>query len=90
MHPRTLQRRLRDDGTTFEDIKDEARRDLAQRYLAYAEVPLAQVTAVLDYSEQSALTRSCQRWFRTTPSALRARLTSGGPDSVVVDRLQAV
>jgi AraC-like DNA-binding protein len=77
MHPRTLQRRLRDQGTTFEDIKDEARRDLAQRYLAHPEVPLAQITALLDYSEQSALTRSCQRWFHTTPSALRASLSSG-------------
>ena len=76
MHPRTLQRRLREEGTTFEDIKDEARKDLAQRYLAYPDVPLAQVTAVFDYSEQSALTRSCQRWFHTTPSALRANLTS--------------
>ena len=45
MHPRTLQRRLREEGTTFEDIKDEARRDLAQRYLAHPDVPLAQVTA---------------------------------------------
>ena len=77
MHPRTLQRRLREQDTTFEDIKDETRRDLALRYLAHPEVPLAQVTTVLDYSEQSALTRSCQRWFHTTPSALRANLTSG-------------
>ena len=76
MHPRTLQRRLRDEGTTFEDIKDEARRDLAQRYLAHPEVPLGQITALLDYSEQSALTRSCHRWFHTTPSALRANLSS--------------
>ena len=73
MHP---QRRLREEGTTFEDIKDEVRRDLARRYLAHPEVPLAQVTAVLDYREQSALTRSCQRWFQTTPSALRANLMS--------------
>ena len=51
--------------------------DLAQRYLAHPEVPLGQVTALLDYSEQSALTRSCQRWFQTTPSALRASLSSG-------------
>ncbi len=77
MHPRTLQRRLRDEGTTFEDIKDEARRALAQRYLAHPEVPLAQVTAALDYSEQSALTRSCQRWFHMTPSGLRASLAPG-------------
>jgi AraC-like DNA-binding protein len=77
IHPRTLQRRLRAEGTTFEDIKDAARRDLARRYLAHPDVPLAQVTAALDYSEQSALTRSCQRWFRMTPSALRADLVSG-------------
>jgi AraC-like DNA-binding protein len=76
-HPRTLQRRLREEGTTFEDIKDEARRDLARRYLAHRDVPLAQVTALLDYREQSALSRSCQRWFQTTPRALRASLSSG-------------
>ena len=72
MHPRTLQRRLREKGTTFEDLKDEARRDLAQRYLSSPDVPLTQVTALLDYGEQSALTRSCQRWFQMTPRALRA------------------
>jgi AraC-like DNA-binding protein len=77
MHPRTLQRRLRELGTTFEDIKDEARRDLAHRYLAHRDVPLAQVTALLDYSEQSALTRSCHRWFGATPRVLRASLSSG-------------
>jgi AraC-like DNA-binding protein len=76
LHPRTLQRRLRDEGTTFEDLKDEARRDLAQRYLAHPDVPLAQITALLDYSEQSALTRSCHRWFHATPSAVRASLST--------------
>jgi AraC-like DNA-binding protein len=79
MHPRTLQRRLRDEGTAFDEIKDDARRDLAERYLAHPEVPLTQVTALLDYHEQSALTRSCQRWFHATPRALRARLSSGAP-----------
>jgi AraC-like DNA-binding protein len=77
LHPRTLQRRLRQAGTTFEDIKDDARRDLAAGYLAHPDVPLAQVTALLDYREQSALSRSCQRWFQTTPRALRAASSSG-------------
>ena len=72
-HPATA---AREEGTTFEDIKEQARRDLAQRYLAHPEVPLAQVTALLDYREQSALTRSCRRWFQTTPRALRASLSS--------------
>ncbi len=78
MHPRTLQRRLREEGTTFETIKDETRRDLAQRYLSHAELPLTQVSALLDYGDQSALGRSCQRWFHTTPKGLRARVASPG------------
>ena len=77
MHPRTLQRRLREEGTTFEAIKDEARQDLAQRYLSQPDVPLTQITSLLGYSEQSALGRSCRRWFHTTPREMRARLSSG-------------
>jgi AraC-like DNA-binding protein len=77
MHPRTLQRRLREEGTTFEAIKDDVRRDLAQRYLSQPEVPLTQVTALLDYSEQSALGRSCQRWFHDTPGRVRDHLAAG-------------
>ena len=87
MHPRTLQRRLRQEGTTFEAIKDHARRDLAQRYLTSADVPLTQLTTLLDYREQSALTRSCRRWFHTTPRALprhrlgRRHIRMSGADS---------
>ena len=75
MHPRALQRRLRDEGTSFEEIKDQTRRDLAQRYLSHPDVSLTQVTALLDYREQSALGRSVQRWFHTTPGSLRDSLT---------------
>jgi AraC-like DNA-binding protein len=79
MHPRTLQRRLHEEDTTFEAIKDQVRRDLAQRYLAQPDIPLTQVAALLDYSEQSALGRSCRRWFHTTPTAFRVSLTSRVP-----------
>jgi AraC-like DNA-binding protein len=48
---------------------------LAQRYLSHPEVPLTQVTALLGYREQSALGRSVQRWFHTTPRSLRTGLT---------------
>jgi AraC-like DNA-binding protein len=74
---RTLQRRLHEEGTTFELLKDETRRDLAQRYLSQPEVPLSQVSALLDYSEQSALGRSCRRWFNAPPRGVRDRLVSG-------------
>jgi len=78
MHPRTLQRRLKEEGTTFEDIKDDTRRHLAERYLSEPDVPLAQVTVLLDYSEQSALGRSCRRWFDATPRQLRGRVLAAG------------
>jgi AraC-like DNA-binding protein len=72
--PRTLQRRLREEGTTFEVLKDETRRDLAQRYLSQPDVPLARVSALLDYSEVSALGRSCRRWFDAPPRSVRDHL----------------
>jgi AraC-like DNA-binding protein len=74
LHPRTMQRRLNDEGTSFEEIKDEVRRDLAERYLSHLDVPLAQVSALLDYSEQSALGRSCRRWFNASPREFRNQL----------------
>jgi AraC-like DNA-binding protein len=79
MHPRSMQRRLSDEGTTFEEIKDEVRRDLAERYLSQPGLPLTQVTALLDYSEQSAFGRSCRRWFHASPREFRNRLSSRTP-----------
>ncbi|GAC1622265.1 MAG: AraC family transcriptional regulator [Nevskia sp.] len=75
MHPRTLQRRLRDEQTSFDIIKDVVRRDLARHYLEQSQLPLSHITALLGYSEQSALTRSCQRWFGQTPRSLRGAAT---------------
>jgi AraC-like DNA-binding protein len=71
MHPRTLQRRLADEGTTFVEILDEVRKQLARRYLTSTDLPLGQVAALLGLSEQSALSRCCRRWWDTTPSAVR-------------------
>ena len=76
LHPRTLQRKLKGEDTTFEAIKDEVRRSLARDYLANAELSLGQVASRLDYGEQSAFTRSCRRWFGKTPSEVRSELTS--------------
>lgn len=71
LHPRTLQRRLAEEGTSFEELKDEVRREVAEHYLSSSALPLSHITALLGYSEQSALTRSCRRWFRRAPLALR-------------------
>jgi AraC-like DNA-binding protein len=72
MHPRTLQRRLRTEGESFESIKDGVRRDIALRYLQNSPMPLIRIAKMLGYSETSALSRSCYRWFSASPRQLRA------------------
>jgi AraC-like DNA-binding protein len=73
VHPRTLHRHLKWEGKSFEDIKDEVRRDAAQYYLERTDVPLTRISEKLGYSETSVLSRSCLRWFGSSPSELRAR-----------------
>lgn len=77
MHPRTLQRHLADEGATFEAIRDAVTQEAALRYLGTSRLPLSEVSARLGLSEQSALTRSCKRWFGESPSAVRRRLSAG-------------
>ncbi|WP_375398834.1 AraC family transcriptional regulator [uncultured Sphingomonas sp.] len=76
LHPRTLQRRLREEGQCFEAIKDDFRRDVALRYLGQSGMPLTRVAEMLGYSEASVLSRSCYRWFAASPRKLRTELTS--------------
>ena len=76
LHPRTLHRRLKAEGKSFEGIKDEARRDVALRYLQHTDMPLTRIAERLGYAETSVLSRSCFRWFGAPPSRLRARLVA--------------
>ena len=72
MHPRTLQRRLVDEGVRCADIIDRERRAQAARYFAEPGLHLSQIAGLLGYAEQSALNRSCRRWFGKTPRQCRA------------------
>ncbi|MET0197707.1 MAG: helix-turn-helix transcriptional regulator, partial [Rhodococcus fascians] len=76
LHPRTLQRRLASEDTTFDALADDSRRELALSLLANTDVPLSAVSRQLGYSEPSTLTRSAKRWFGMTPLAKRRELTS--------------
>lgn len=72
LHPRTLQRRLAGEGTTFERILDEVRRDAAHRYLTTTTMPLTQVSALVGFTEQSTLSHAVRRWYGVGPGRLRA------------------
>lgn len=74
LHPRTLQRRLRAEGTSFDEIKDEARRDIAWHYIRQSDLPMTAVAERLGYAEASVLSRSCYRWFSASPRKLRVKM----------------
>lgn len=74
LHPRTLQRRLSEEGMRFSELRDEARRELALRYLADACVTLEQIARLLGYSDVAVLVRSSHRWFAAPPREVRRNL----------------
>lgn len=73
LHPRTLHRRLRAEGTSFQEIKDEVRCDLMHYYLQQTELDFASISEKLGFAEQSVFTRSCNRWFAASPTKLRSQ-----------------
>ncbi|HUH68809.1 MAG TPA: AraC family transcriptional regulator [Mycobacterium sp.] len=81
LHPKTLQRRLGDEDTTFAALVDQVRKDAADRYLRTTAISLSHLASELGYAEQSVLTRSCKRWFGTGPTAYRNRNRQPGRSS---------
>ncbi len=77
LHPRTLHRRLREEGKSFRQIKDEVRREVALYYLRQTDLDLTRIAEKLGYAEHSVLTRSCIRWFAQAPRNLRSALPAG-------------
>ena len=71
VHPRTLQRRLKKEGESFNKLLDGVRAQLARYYLCDSDLSLAQISLMLGYSEQSIFSRRCRHWFNVTASALR-------------------
>jgi AraC-like DNA-binding protein len=73
MSGRTLQRKLKDHGTSHQELLDQMRKDLAMRYLEEPDMAICEVAYLLGFSESSALHRAFKRWTGTTPSDYRRR-----------------
>lgn len=68
---RTLQRRLAEAGTSFQDLRDRVRADIALKYLRQSSLQAVQIAEILGYSEPAAFTRAFRRQHGVTPSAAR-------------------
>jgi AraC-like DNA-binding protein len=69
---RTLQRRLTDQGITFQRLLDEARRELARHYLLHSSRELNETAYLLGYEDANSFFRAFQHWEGTTPGAVAA------------------
>lgn len=76
MTPRTLQRRLADEGTSFAALSDDVRRRCAERYLKDARLPLAEVAFLVGFADPSNFHKAFRRWTGETPGAYRERTAS--------------
>jgi AraC-like DNA-binding protein len=69
---RSLQRRLQKEGTSFRDVVDDARKELALGYLGDRRLSVSEVAYLLGYAEAGAFVRAFKRWTGQTPGELRA------------------
>lgn len=79
LHPRTMVRRLAAEGTTFQRIKDEVRRDRLLYLVRHTRLDFTAISEKLGLAEQAVMTRLCRKWFAMSPTGLRAVLRKEMP-----------
>lgn len=68
---RTLQRKLQELGTSYNDVLDQMRCQLAMRYLREPQMAICEVAYLLGFSESSSFHRAFKRWTGVTPKEFR-------------------
>ncbi len=69
----TLRRRLRKENISYQDIKDNCRRDASLVYLSRPELSISAVAALMGFTDVSSFHRSFKKWTGTTPKEYRDR-----------------
>lgn len=72
MSERTLNRKLKAQGTSYQTLLDDVRQELAVWYLRQTEIPVEAIAERLGYRDTSNFSRTCKRWFGVTPREIRA------------------
>jgi AraC-like DNA-binding protein len=74
MSIRTLQRRLQDEGLSFDDVYDATRKELARRYLGDPGLSIQETAHLLAFGDLRGFYRAFRRWEDCTPAEYRRRL----------------
>lgn len=70
--PRSLQRKLQEDGVTFQQLADQVRKTLAEHYLESGKYQVKEISNILGYNEISAFSRAFKRWTGKSPATFKA------------------
>ena len=71
IHERTLNRRLREAGTTFRREFEDIRYEIARQLLTDTDMPLSQIASSLNYADGTVFSRAFKRWSGETPKDWR-------------------
>ena len=71
IQPRSLQRRLSQEGIAFRDLVDDWRRARALSLVTRTRLPMSEVSLAVGFADQSIFTRAFSRWYGKTPHAYR-------------------
>lgn len=75
---RSLHRRLQDEGTSFNELVDQVRRQFAEQYLARPKLAISEVAFLVGFNGPSAFHKAFRRWTGVTPSEYRSTLVAAG------------
>ncbi len=83
MHPRTLNRRLQAEGTSFRTLLNRARFEAAQQWLRGTRMEITNIALALGYADLSGFSHAFQRWAGTSP--LEWRMKNSDPGRIFRD-----
>ncbi|MCX3309058.1 helix-turn-helix domain-containing protein [Pantoea vagans] len=78
---RTLQRRLKNEGSSFQQILDEVRESLAVHYLLNTSMSGAEISFLLGFEDSNSFTRAFISWTGKNPQSVRANAAQRSTDS---------
>jgi AraC-like DNA-binding protein len=82
LHPRTLRRRLADEGETFEHLRDDVRFAVARELIELTGIPISEVADFLGFSSLAVFSRAFRRWSGASPLEWRRRQPTSWPGAL--------
>ncbi|MBB6521763.1 AraC family transcriptional regulator [Pseudoteredinibacter isoporae] len=78
MSARAMQRKLKEEGSSFSELLDACRLHFAEQFLRDGKLTLAEITFMLGFSDQSNFSRAFKRWTGTSPQQYRSKFDAAG------------